>query len=753
MALTQLREWLLAPYFENSGENGCKKSSHASHLSNVTYPLHRRMLVVSGNDDFCEAAIRNVQAFVDEVSSISVANFTGDTLKGKNRKQVLGSECDIATLDCRDSFKPGDVMAVAGIVKRSGCLILICPALSEWVNNISVSFLSEGFTLTQSRYLERFIKHLRNNDYVAFHTEEKTTLPDTAMYRISQGLTSNVYRGSLFKSEEQEQAYSRLYQAHSLNKLNALITAPRGRGKSSLLGIFIESLIRQGKNVLLTSERFDNVKNVLSRIQQHEIAGVKTQQPSTANIQSQLSPGDKNETTTLGIVKWVPPDSALLYTTEDEKYDVVIVDEAASIPLPDVYRIIANHKQWVLSTTLLGYEGSGSGFIHKLIPSLPPSAIHLRLSTPLRWFKNDPIETFFNNVCLFEDDESCLTQGQIEAISNGKTTEKYDFFISTFASLEELELQQIMSLLALAHYQTTPDDFMRLMDSPDVLVAILKLSGYVIAAAIINIEGGEYLRDTAFGIASGKRRPKGHLGAQRLTLLSAEAKVATFNYWRINRIAVNTKVQDKGIGSLLLKKVNKEAQKLSVDAICTSYGTTQRLDNFWTRNGFEIVDYGRKPNKASGETSALAILPHTNKAKRLVSELVALNNSFKLNTSLETYPETVLTTYENKLLHFTQGTRILEDVWPILRKIAAHEITNQSRCDNSQIDKQSCTPLSTLKTMVEIINAQHFLKEVLSHADMDIKFICHTLTNEGHKVSGLKEATMWIRNALRPAFD
>ena len=753
MALTQLREWLLAPYFENSGENGCKKSSHASHLSNVTYPLHRRMLVVSGNDDFCEAAIRNVQAFVDEVSSISVVNFAGDTLKGKNRKQVLGSECDIATLDCRDSFKPGDVMAVAGIVKRSGCLILICPALSEWVNNISVSFLSEGFTLTQSRYLERFIKHLRNNDYVALHTEEKTTLPDTAMYRISQGVTSNVYRGSLFKSEEQEQAYSRLYQAHSLNKLNALITAPRGRGKSSLLGIFIESLIRQGKNVLLTSERFDNVKNVLSRIQQHEIAGVKTQQPSTANIQAQLSLGDKNETTTLGSVKWVPPDSALLYTTEDEKYDVVIVDEAASIPLPDVYRIIANHKQWVLSTTLLGYEGSGSGFIHKLIPSLPPSAIHLRLSTPLRWFENDPVEAFFNNVCLFEDDESCLTQGQIEAISNDKTTEKYDFFISTFASLEELELQQIMSLLALAHYQTTPDDFMRLMDSPDVLVAKLKLSGYVIAAAIINIEGGEYLRDTAFGIASGKRRPKGHLGAQRLTLLSAEAKVATFKYWRINRIAVNTKVQDKGIGSLLLKKVNKEAQKLSVDAICTSYGTTQRLDNFWTRNGFEIVDYGRKPNKASGETSALAVLPHTKKAKQLESELVALNNSFKLKTSLETYPDSVLTTYEIKLLHFTQGTRTLEDVWPILRKIAGHEITNQPRCDNSQIDKQSCTPLSTLKTMVEIINAQYFLKEVLSHADMDVKFICNTLTNEGHKVSGLKEATMWIRNALRPAFD
>lgn len=752
MALTQLREWLLAPYFENSGENGCKKSSHASHLSNVTCPLHRRMLVVSGNDDFCEAAIRSVQAFVDEVSSISVVNFAGDTLKGKNRKQVLGSECDIATLDCRDSFKPGDVMAVAGIVKRSGCLILICPALSEWVNNISVSFLSEGFTLTQSRYLERFIKHLRNNDYVAFHTEEKTTLPDTAMFRISEGLTSNVYRGSLFKSEEQEQAYSRLYQAHSLNKLNALITAPRGRGKSSLLGIFIESLIRQGKNVLLTSERFDNVKNVLSRIHQYEIAGVRTQQPSTANIQTQLILGDKNEAATFGSVKWVPPDSALLYTTEDEKYDVVIVDEAASIPLPDVYRIIANHKQWVLSTTLLGYEGSGSGFIHKLIPSLPPSAIHLRLSTPLRWFEHDPIEAFFNTTCLFEDRDAARNIGEINFKNSINPPIDYDFSISSFKSISEEALQQIMSLLSLAHYQTTPDDFMRLMDSPDVLVAILKFNDNVIGAAIINAEGSDYLNGTALGIASGKRRPKGHLGAQRLALLSADAKTATFRYWRINRIAVDTVAQSKGMGSYLLQRVSNEAKKQSIDAICTSYGTTQKLDSFWTRNGFEIVDYGRKPNKASGETSALALYPHSNRAKKLLSELVALKESFKFDNQLDNVPISILTIYVEKLVHFTQGTRTLDDVWPILHKIARYAETHPTPSANTQLNKPNNTILYTLWRLVEIINTKRFLRKVLTHSDMNAKQLVSTFNEENLKASGLKEVTIVIREALLPAF-
>ena len=92
-------------------------------------------------------------------------------------------------------------------------------------------------------------------------------------------------------------------------------------------------------------------------------------------------------------------------------------------------------------------------------------------------------------------------------------------------------LQQVMSLLALAHYQTTPDDFMRLLDSPDVLVATLKTERLVLAAAIINIEGGNSLGALSCEIASGRRRPQGHLGAQRVTLLSADPEAATFNYW------------------------------------------------------------------------------------------------------------------------------------------------------------------------------------------------------------------------------
>ncbi|MBT3134619.1 GNAT family N-acetyltransferase [Alteromonas sp. ALT199] len=759
MALTQLREWLLAPYheysFANSYENVCEKSSH---LSDINYPTHRRMLVISGHDTFCETALSIIQTLADETAFLSVATFTSNELKGKRRKKVLGSEYDIATLDCRDSFKPGDAMAVAGIVKHRGCLILICPEFEQWCSNASVSFLSEGFTLTHSRYLARFTECLRTNADIALLSESIARLPDLTTYRVEGPPLEKTYRGSLFKSKEQENAYSRLYQSYSLNKLNALVTAPRGRGKSSLLGIFIDSLVREGKNVLLTSEQRENVASVMSQL--HQFDGTKetnVQFHHTDSVDQKRRPVDERRMS-LGSVKWVPPDSELLYNEDNTTYDLVVVDEAASMPLPTVNRIMATNPQWILSTTLQGYEGSGNGFIHKLIPTLPSGSIHLRLSTPLRWYENDAIEAFFKRSCLFESSTTNDNITGVESEDSFELIKRSDFFLGSFKNVNESTLRQVMHLLALAHYQTTPDDFMRLLDSPDVLVAILKSDSHVIAAAIINIEGGTRLNNVSTDIASGRRRPKGHLGAQRLTLLSTNPEAATYNYWRINRIAVHPMLQNRGIGSYVVKEVVNQAREQAIEATCTSYGTTLKLDKFWARNGFEIVDYGRKPNKASGETSALAILPHTPKATDFAATLIALKTSFSSNSSLYELPSSVLEIYITKLAQFTQGTRTLDDVWPILNKLSGglqsnyhtkdQGWDNRTHPENKVLNSQ----LETLNKLMKAMSTQRYLVEVFSYSNVDMKRIIEVFKNNGLAVNGLKEATSLIRTMLRSVF-
>jgi tRNA(Met) cytidine acetyltransferase len=761
MALIQLREWLLAPYREDSFKNG----------SQATPLLHRRMLVISGGNDFCEAAISSLRSSTDELASLSISNLTSNALKGKMRKQVLGVECDIALLDCRDSFKPGDIMAVSGVIKRSGCLILICPEFNAWVDNIAVPFLSEGFTLNYSRYLSRFIENLRKNPYVGFHTETETVLPDISFYSVEQESIHNEHTNTRFRSVEQEHAYHQLHQAYMRNQLNALITAPRGRGKSSLLGLFIDSLVKEGKHILLTSERRENVTNVLSRFTESEEADNQNVKLYTSQVASLETQRAVQQTTPKGLVKWVPPDSELLFGKENTKYDLVIVDEAASMPLPVINRIMAYNPQWVLSTTLLGYEGSGRGFIHKLIPNLPNETLHLTLTTPLRWFKNDPVEAFFNNTCLFENDcvkdagwnvnSESSRQNSIAfltSLNNSELITACEFDICSFENVDENILQQIMSLLSLAHYQTTPDDFMRLMDSPDVLVVTFKIKDLVLATAIINIEGGDCLSDVALGIAEGKRRPKGHLGAQRLTLLSADFNAATQSYWRINRIAVHPKLQDKGIGSQLIKKIVKKAHERAIDAILTSYGTTNKLDGFWSNNGFEIVDYGRKPNKASGETSALAVLPLNVYTDELVEKVVALKASFISALSLHELPISVLEIYISKLNHFTQGTRTLDDIWPILNKLASEAELRPKAISDRHENKRSNdaellnTNLYVLNKLIKIMNTNSYLVSLFEVSDINMRLIKEVLEDNGVKVDGLKGLTAAIRAILRPAF-
>ncbi|MBJ2127494.1 tRNA(Met) cytidine acetyltransferase [Alteromonas sp. IB21] len=758
MALPQLREWLLAPYCDNN--------------SQLIPQLHRRMLVISGSDEFCDAALSNIRTLTDEVASIRIAIFSGDALKGKKRKQVLGVECDIALLDCRYCFKPGDVMAVAGIVKRSGCLILICPEFNEWVENISVPFLSEGFTLNHSRYLSRFIENLRKNPYMGFHTETKTVLPGISIYGVEQESIHTEHTNAHFRSVEQEYAYNQLHKAYMRNHLNALVTAPRGRGKSSLLGLFIDSLVREGKRVLLTSERIENVTNVLSRFTESEDADDLNVRLGTSQVASMETQRAEQQTMPKGLVKWVPPDSELLFGKENKNYDLVIVDEAASMPLPVINRIIAYNPQWVLSTTLLGYEGSGRGFIHKLIPNLPNGTLHLTLTTPLRWFENDPIEAFFNNTCLFENYNLNDVDGTVYSESSSKDISAIlgpvispeliatcEFNIFSFEKINEGMLLQIMSLLSLAHYQTTPDDFMRLMDSPDVLVASFTINGFVLAVAIINVEGGSCLSDAAFGIATGKRRPKGHLGAQRLTLLSADVKAATQRYWRINRIAVHPNLQNKGIGSQLVKQIVKEAHKRAIDAISTSYGTTNKLDGFWSNNGFEIVDYGRKPNKASGETSALAVLPLNKYTGELVKKVVALKASFISAVNLLELPNSVLEIYINKLNHFTQGTRTLDDIWPILSKLASEaKLRSKAISDRHETKRSNGTELRNanlyvLNKLIKIMNANSYIVSLFEVSNMNMTLIKEVLEKNSFKVNGVRGSTAAIRAILRSAFE
>ncbi|NDW14765.1 GNAT family N-acetyltransferase [Alteromonas genovensis] len=712
MALQQLRDWLLAPYYSQAAkqksdvEYSAEFNAEPYAQHNAERPqIHRRLLVISGDVEFIENTIDVLLA--DLPGQCRAEAFNESQLKGKNRKVLLGSERDMAIFHCHESFSPGNFLALAGTITHGGCLIVTCPSFDKWPQQHHASFISYGYESNDSAYLKRFITLLLDDKHTAIHTLEGTRLPnqDSGYLDTKQNMDysdadqdSQHLIPSLFSSQDQRAAFDALSEQFEEDNMHTLVAAPRGRGKSSLLGIFIWHLLNEGQHILLTSTLFENVHSVFRQIDRmHEQNKTSTDDSKHPHVEP-FSSSDKNSNNVLdktsekkrrvgeGTVEWVAPDNPMLFNGH---CDAVFIDEAASLPIPVVLNIIKNHKQWLLSTTLQGYEGSGSGFIHKLIPKLN---FHLRkserksvniieLHTPLRWFTHDPIERFVNKACLFDtdrEDSKLVFEGDEKAgyktveapLAPTNSFSDISLNKTRFERLSERALEDVMKLLTLAHYQTTPDDLMRLLDSPDLILFLLYQGGKVIGAAVVNEEGGEKLRDIAKNIATGERRPKGHLGAQQLTLMSANPALATLKYWRINRIAVSPELQGKGFGTFIISTLEKAAYEAGIDSLSTSYGSEDKLDRFWQQNKFVCVHKGEKANKASGETSVLRIAPLSERARTLSSEVASIYDAKKKQTTYDSLSASLQLLCVTKLRHFIAGYRSLDNIWGEINAIA-----------------------------------------------------------------------------------
>jgi len=93
-----------------------------------------------------------------------------------------------------------------------------------------------------------------------------------------------------------------------------------------------------------------------------------------------------------GSLRFVAPDE-LLKSNPD--CDLLLVDEAAAIPVPMLKSMVDIYHRIVFSTTVHGYEGSGRGFGLKFEAWLSehrPGWKGFKLDQPIRWNRNDPLE-------------------------------------------------------------------------------------------------------------------------------------------------------------------------------------------------------------------------------------------------------------------------------------------------------------------------------------------------------------------------
>ncbi|MCS3431856.1 tRNA(Met) cytidine acetyltransferase TmcA [Klebsiella sp. BIGb0407] len=520
----------------------------------------RRLLVIAGEWQWCQ---RQAQELADRLTGDWL--WVGDNIEWPLHcapgalRSLLGREFQHAVFDARTGLDAAALAALAGTLKAGSWLVLLTPDWQRWPQLPDTDSCRWSDT-PEPIATPHFIAWLEScitgsSDAVLWqqnHPLRLKDLPDYPhWYPVNQG-------------PQQEQA-TVLAKLTAMESGVAVVTAARGRGKSSLAGM----LVNHSSGRCLVSAPAKAATDVLA-----QFAGER--------------------------FHFIAPD-ALVQDKPEGDFDWLIVDEAAAIPAPLLQQMIASFPRVLLTTTVQGYEGTGRGFLLKFCASLP-SYHAFTLNTPVRWAENDPLERLIDQIMLFDEpDLDSLPAGPVQ-----------------FAVIDRLDMRSladIYRLLSGAHYRTSPLDWRRLLDAPGMhyLAATIEQR---CAGALWLVEEGGLDPLLSQQVWAGFRRPRGNLVAQSLAAHGGSPLAATLRGLRVSRIAVHPSYQRQLLGSELIKQALSLAQG-QYDYLSVSFGYTEELWRFWQRCGFKMVRIGTQREASSGCYTLMALLPLSEAGIRL----------------------------------------------------------------------------------------------------------------------------------------
>ncbi|WP_063669775.1 GNAT family N-acetyltransferase [Aliivibrio fischeri] len=502
------------------------------------------------------------------------------SLEMKTALKKLGQETHCLVIDISHEFNANAINAVCGTLVGGGLVFFI---------------RSEDSSL--HRNIERWLTHFKKQMLVISENAPLPLLPQVPTEKkLMSSFTQTDKLDELYRSIDQKHAVlsiQRVITGHAKRPL--IITADRGRGKSSAIGIAIAELVRDKKLVIgITAPLRVNINEVFGH---------------AASVAKKLGMPFKQEKNTLTIngstVTYFAPDELI---RDSYSLDLLCIDEAAAIPAPMLLALTERYSRLVFSTTINGYEGTGRGFeikFKKQLALLRPNFHSVEMIQPIRWSELDPLENWLSSVFLLDHKVSSNKQLDISR----EDVEFVRLNVSDLLTDPELA-QSIFSLLVSAHYQTSPNDWLALLSDPSLFcwAGIDKSSRNVLICALVSLEGqldNELIAD----IQVGKRRPRGHLAPVSLTQTLCINEPAQQSCIRIMRIAVEQHYQRMHLGSKFIEYIKAFYCDLGIDYLSTSFGSTPGLNEFWLSLDFSFMRLGISKDKASGSHSLLAVLP------------------------------------------------------------------------------------------------------------------------------------------------
>jgi len=568
-------------------------------------------------------------------------------------EKYLGVTVSMLIMDLTHDLKPNDLGKLVGIVEGGGLIVLLTPPWDKWDEaktifkmNLTVPQYPEPrhvFIKWVKRHLlefegigiydadnNRVIKRLElTKEYKPYKRE--VTIPKETLF------PREIYGYALTNDQVRVlEIMEKFYEKPPPGKKKVLVlTADRGRGKSCAIGIGAVGLIhllrkvKPKPRVLVTAPEPSNVQSLMT-LAMRVLDGLGYKY-DVIKKEGQII---ELRSDRFSIEYWEP------LAIPKINGDVVLVDEAAGIHVPLLYKIWESHRRIVFSSTIHGYEGAGRGFSVRFLQRIRNDEdtilYEYEMTEPIRYNYDDPIENWQFKTLLLDAEPAELSEEDLRDIESKNLV--YVKYEPEELFEKEEELRQLFGIYVLAHYRNEPDDLGMIADAPHHIIRAVKTSTGKIVCAIQIAHEGPIDEATTQELLKGSKIP-GNIIPDRFLKHLRYTEFAKTSGWRIVRIATHPAVQGKGIGSWVLDKIREEASRLGLDWVGAGFGVNEQLLRFWVKNGYVPVHLSPDRNPVSGEYTILVIQPISDKTGKLIEMARGEFKSKILNSITVNYRE------------------------------------------------------------------------------------------------------------------
>ncbi|KAJ8936776.1 hypothetical protein NQ318_008992 [Aromia moschata] len=424
--------------------------------------------------------------------------------------KILGNSYGMVVLQDFEALTPNLLARTIETVEGGGLIVLLLHSVTSlkqlYAMNMDVHqrFRTESHQSVTCRFNERFLLSLASCNRCLVVDDQLSVLPissknlNVTPVAVSKELSENEKALTdlieqlqdtqpvaslikLCKTLDQAKALLKFIEGVSEKTLKSTVslTASRGRGKSATLGLAVSAAIAFGySNIFVTSPSPENLNTFFEFICKGFDA-LEYQEHIDYSLIRSTNPEFNKSIVRINVFREHRQTVQYIHPTDSHKLtqaELLVIDEAAAIPLPFVKSMLGPYLVY-LASTINGYEGTGRSLSLKLLSQLRMQAMPAG-SNKNSNNKVEPGVTSGRNLSEVTLDESIVTNQTmllkvvVPIYSGCPPLDSCDLYyinrdtLFSYHKASEEFLQRLVALFVASHYKNSPNDLQMMSDAP-----------------------------------------------------------------------------------------------------------------------------------------------------------------------------------------------------------------------------------------------------------------------------------------------